>query len=1311
MTENQPRKGTGAPASPPASSATPRSGEPELEPTADPRQTIRTRAEAWARHAALTAGLVKKPRRRSKSQATLLSSHEDELRKGAAQLVNRVVLPSEWYLVRWGGTRKGSGSFYTRPGLTVPTVQRTLRPLAYDPPLDDDGEPDRDAPPANWTPKRPEDILSLKVCDPACGSGSFPLAALRFLTDALYASVRHHRRVEDRDDRSLVRLLGLDDSAEVGDDAIERPGDELIPCPPDADDFEPRLRAVLRRYVVERCIYGVDVDPLAVSLCQLSLWIETMDRDLPFSFLDHKIRCGNSLIGAWFDQFQHYPAMAWKNREAGDKNHSNGVHYQKGAQTKAIKEWVKNELTPDLRHTLEGRTLFHEDLLEQAAAAHGAALEGLERMHQLPIQDSAARAHLYREELTGSDEWRSLKNALDLWCACWFWPADELDSAPLPTTFTDPGPQTRAVAERIAAAMRFFHWELEFPDVFRKEGAGFDAMLGNPPWDIAKPKSQEFFSSIDPLYRSYGKQEALRRQNGYFDGDQEVERDWLAYNARFRAQSNFVTCAVSPFGDPEENDKSQRRFAAARGKANLRLHDGWREARQHSRGYADAEHPFRHQGSADLNLYKLFLEQTHALLREGGRLGFVVPSGLYSDQGTGALRELFLERCAWEWLFGFENRLGMFPIHRSYKFNPVIVQKGGATAHLRTVFMRRDLTDWEQAEEIAVPYSLDQVNQFSPKSRAILEIESQRDLEILEKIYANSVLLGDDGPNGWGIRYAREFDMTNDSKLFPPRPQWEAKGYRPDEYSRWLLGNWRPIEELWAELDVDPDDPEPAAVELEDWLYDPDAGPERRLAERTYIHGHLLAPGDVEATGWHERCAQPPYDRLPVPRVAIPAGIILSREADAWIHEKEIKDVALPLYEGRMVGQCDFSQKGWVSGRGRSAVWRDIPWEHKQIEPQFLMAQGDYRKETVHSEAPKFALMGIGSATNERTVIGAYLAGAPAGHSIRVVTGLDAEHVAALTAVLNSFPFDYATRARLVGLNLDYHVLEQNPLPLPRARGPLAKLVATTLGGSPHRSIHVLSAAVRTGGHAPTGPFQRTRPALTPLSASERVRVGSISDALVAQSYGVDREELRQILRQCDYPADSIAMNRDSPLRSKGFWRVDRNRPPELRQTILTQVAFADLQDHIAATDGNREAGIRAFVDQNDGEGWLLPETVRLTDYNIGLNDRARERQPVASELGSRFYDWQLTQPSEEAWAETHLHARNLLGEHAYRGLLADLEQTHQSQPAETTYNLQPEGAEEAHRHADWLDRTADDRSLESPPTSTNPTSSTDQDQ
>ena len=348
-------------------------------------------------------------------------------------------------------------------------------------------------------------------------------------------------------------------------------------------------------------------------------------------------------------------------------------------------------------------------------------------------------------------------------------------------------------------------------------------------------------------------------QRQYF-GAVDIERDWLDYGARFRARSNFMSHSASPFGDPVENAKPQDRFTVVRGNRNLDLHDRRRQSRKRSAGYCDTAHPFRHQGSADLNLYKLFLEAAHALLKRGGRLGFVVPSGLYSDAGTGALRRLFMERCRWEWLFGIENRDKIFPIDSRQKFNPVVIEKGGATEAVRTAVMRRNLDDWERADEFVIPYTRAQVERFSPWSRAILEIQSQRDLEILEKIYANAVLLGDDGPDGWGIRYTTEFHMTNDSRLFPPRPRWEAKGYRPDEYSRWLLGDWRPIEELWEALGVDPSHPEPAEVELEDWLFDTTASPERREAQARFVHGHLLKPGDVARTDWHLRCAQPPYD-------------------------------------------------------------------------------------------------------------------------------------------------------------------------------------------------------------------------------------------------------------------------------------------------------------------------------------------------------------------------------------------------------------------------------------------------------------------
>ena len=1537
-------------------------------PGSDERQRNRTRAERWARRAAQAAGLVRKPRGRDTPERRL--ALDARVGAKARQLVARVVLPGEWYLVRWGGTRKGSGSFYTRPGLAVPTVQRTLRLLAFDPPSGAGGAPDRDAPPARWTPKHPERILDVKVCDPACGSGTFPLAALRFLTDALYASLQHHGRIEADGERALIRLLGIRGGEATGGEAMDgdaeggqaaggeagvdreaatagngpapatpgpRLGDELIPCRPDDDTFESRLKAVLRRHVVERCLYAVDLDPLAVELCRLSLWIETMDRTLPFGFLDHKIKCGNALIGAWFDRFPHYPAMAWKNREGGDRNHGNGVHFEKNARTKAIKAFVKDRLTPDLELFLHGPDLFAGDLLRKAATAHDDALAALADMHALPVQDAAERARIYRERFLESPAWRALKAAMDLWCACWFWPAEEVEHAPLPTAFADPPPGTRAVAERIAAEMRFFHWELEFPDVFREAGSGFDAILGNPPWDIAKPVSKEFFSDVDPLYRSYGKQEALRRQSEYFE-DRTVERAWLDYNARFRAQSNFMGHVASPFGDPGENPKSQDRFSVVRGRENARLHERWRQARARSRGFGDPAHPFRHQGSADLNLYKLFLEAAHALLKHprriggptagatppagdhdrteamtpatglerptatggsaagatppagdhdrteamtpaaglehppatggsatgavppagdhdrieamtpatgleppphtggpgggegaegadvaegagdvvGGRLGFVVPSGLYSDNGTGALRELFIERCRWEWLFGIENRDKVFPIDSRFKFNPVIIEKGGATEAIRTAFMRRNVDDWERAEALATPYTRAQIERFSPKSRAILEIQSKRDLEILEKIYANAVLLGDDGPEGWGIRYATEFHMTNDSRLFPPRPQWEAKGYRPDEYSRWLLGDWRPIEELWATLGVDPARPEPAEIVLEDWLFDTTAGPERRTAEARFAHGHLLKPGDVARTDWRLRCAQPPYDRLPVPRARIPAGIVLSREGDAWIRDRDcvfppnpnrnagggphesdrneppagmhvgthrpearepregpgpfgsgvsrgdtgvpptsvvpaasagagsaisapsfpvtpaeaggkresmlpengvspgnagvrgrnarpatdrrsgtegppepepenmgvspvptppgvgreatvtglpgsgeplpappesapqarasssekgvegIEGMALPVYVGKMI---------YVGNWAASPAGDDLPGRI-DLAPDFLLGADDLRHDP--RAGSRVVFRDISNSTNERSFVSALLPGLfPCGNVLPVIepSANDTSLKVEFAAYLSSLAFDWATRQRMSGTHLNWHVAESLGLPPPGSASHRLRdrYAPVTLPG-----IQFAGECLRLSRSS----LSRTlsRPTLHAPTPHERLRIVAMIDAVVAAVMRLSMSDLRHILAECDHPCGAT---RDK--QPKGFWRVDRDKDPELRHTVLTLIAFHDLQAKIEAAGGDRGQGIEAFLSQNDGEGWMLPETLRLADHGLGHDERARHPQPVAGRLGPRFHDWQLARSTEESWRECHLHARNLLGAHDYARLLAEV--------------------------------------------------------
>ncbi len=1196
-------------------------GDEEEVGEKDERHTTRTRAEEWARRAVEIGRLARKPRGNMTSEKQLV--YQETIARKARQLVTRVILPGEWYLIRWGGTRKGAGTFYTRPGLAVPTVQRTLRPLAWSPPVGEEGSPESEAPLLEWVPKKPEEILALKVVDPACGSGTFPVAALRFLTDALYASLHHHGRIHEHGDRAVVALVTGPGGASGKE---ERLCEELLPCRPEDELFEPRLKAVLRRHVVERCIYGVDLDPLAVELCRLALWVETMDRTLPFSFLDHKIKCGNGVVGAWFDQFQHYPAMAWKNREGGDKGHSNGVLFEEGARSKAIKAFVKNELTRDLIDSISGQLRLDDERIKDPGKIHDEALAVLEELHELPVVDAAERARVYRERLLGSESWQQLKDAMDSWCACWFWPADRLDCAPLPSSFASPSDETRAVTAELVATKRFFHWELEFPCVFQAEEAGFHAVLGNPPWEIAKPNSKEFFSNIDPLYRSYGKQEALRKQTDYFENE-EIERSWLNYNADFRAQSNVLKYAANPFGDPDEAEKSQDRFGLARGKANAELHAYWRRRRSSHTGYADPRHPFRHQGSADINLYKLFLEQAHALLRTGGRLGFIVPSGLYSDHGTGALRKLFLENCRWEWLFGFENRDGIFDIHRSFKFNPVIIEKGGRTSAIRTAFMRRKLEDWEHADPLATPYTSERVERFSPRSKAILEIQSARDLEILEKIYANSVLLGDDGPDGWGITYATEFHMTNDSKLFPPRPKWESQGYRPDEYSRWLKGDWRPIAELWPELGVMP-----------------------------------LSQGE-------RRRAQPPHDALPIPRGGIPEGIIFSREADAWVREVKIEDVALPLYQGAMISNMNPLYARHVSGSGANAKWDRSTNESGVVQPQFLIGMEDCTDSRKWNPRPKLAYRRIARTTDARTVIPSAIQRLPAGDSVffYVPTADELNKSLILATILSSFAYDYQVRNRLAGTNLSDFVMSETALPQPTTLGHIDLFLVRSASALCFPSVAVSEYWL----HILVGNNRKAWRHCWAIRPSEKLRHRIILDVVAASFFGLAEQDLFTILSRCDIPRSILSRESETGI-STGFWRVDKHKDPELRHTVLTLVAFHDLQERIDAAGGDREAGIEAFCNQNNGEGWMVPETLCLADYGLGHDERAKEHQPVASRLGPRFYDWQLAQTPEESWRECHLHARNLLGEAGYRQLIEQIERGAE-EPLTPT---QPESAE-----------------------------------
>jgi hypothetical protein len=318
-------------------------------------------------------------------------------------------------LRKGGHERKATGTFYTPRSLTEYVVRRTLHPLT------------RDA--------TPEAILALRILDPAMGSGAFLVAACRYLSRAYEAAL-------------------------VSTGACGR------------GDISDSDRSTFRRKIAQRCLFGVDRNPMAVQLARLSLWLATLAADRPLTFLDHHLRVGDSVVGATpADLARRAPP-----RSAVARSH---------VRSWSLPFFEDSELNKDLCRILPDRL--------RIASEPGDTLAAVREKEDLLERTSSPHGTLRR--------WRAVA---DLWCGCWFWPDDD---APSPQTFAAladhqlrgrcslPAPivdRLSSIARRTADRERFFHWVLEFPEAFvdadgrPRAEPGFDAVVGNPPWNMLR---------------------------------------------------------------------------------------------------------------------------------------------------------------------------------------------------------------------------------------------------------------------------------------------------------------------------------------------------------------------------------------------------------------------------------------------------------------------------------------------------------------------------------------------------------------------------------------------------------------------------------------------------------------------------------------------------------------------------------------------------------------------------------------------------------------------------------------------------------
>ncbi|MYN65614.1 MAG: N-6 DNA methylase [Acidobacteria bacterium] len=607
-----------------------------------------------------------------------------------------------------GHERKTTGSYYTPAPLVDCLLDSALQPVLEE---------------AARQPNPEQAILGLRICDPACGSGHFLVAAAR---------------------RIATRLAAI----RVGED-------------------EPSPREVQHalRDVVGRCLFGVDINPMAVELCKVSLWLEAIEPGRPLSFLDSHIQCGNALIGATPALMARgIPDIAFTAIEGDDKTIATDLRRRNKKERASL---------------ASGQRTMHAAFEAPIAKDIAAITERILAIDSERDDDIGALRLKERrwDDLARSGAFSDLWFRADAWCASFVWPKQTGDLADAAitadrwrdiSTDTSTTPRaTRRIVRELSRCHRFFHWHLAFPTVFATEtenaqedpgeptgwNDGFDVVLGNPPWDTLSPDVKEFFSRYEPSIRSQdsaGQREIMSR----LLEDTPTATAWAKYRRDLYGAVHFM--------------KASGRYTLF-APGNL--------------------------GKGDFNVYRMFVETSLRTIREGGLIAQVVPDGLYSGANCMAIRRELFERCQLDQILGFENwRKSWFTdIHGSAKFTIYTARRASRTTRFRAAFNIRsvqELTDAQAGNLLLMTPGL--VKAFSADALAIMEFSSQRDIDIAEKMYRRHPRFDDERDGQPRRHYMREVDMGNDRSLFDEDPsgaplyegrmvaQYDhrAKGYR-----------------------------------------------------------------------------------------------------------------------------------------------------------------------------------------------------------------------------------------------------------------------------------------------------------------------------------------------------------------------------------------------------------------------------------------------------------------------------------------------------------------------------------------------------
>ena len=662
--------------------------------------------------------------------------------------------------------RRTSGSYYTHDDLVSLIIERAVGPLLEERrnAFLNEAEELRSARTRKAT--RLEKLreldpatsfLRLRICDPAMGSGHFLVSLVDYLADAALEAIAEAEAAVDWASPDHPYRSPLVERIETIRQRILEQADEHR-WTIDREQLDDRH--IVRRMILKRSVYGADKNPMAVELAKVSLWLHTFTVGAPLSFLDHHLRCGDSLFGEWVgpamqELSERYgllinPAVQQAraavegmrrieqltDADIGEVRTSSEIFDHVTEDTEPLRRFL------DFRHAL--RWLGYHNLNRRDLPREIVAI--MDGTYGDPFAVVSAGIPAVGEE-SEEPKTEDLLGAVD---------PKQLPPSAAQVVGRKLREDARTLLDKarvLAERDRYLHWQIAFPGVWqdwesREPRGGFDVIIGNPPWDRMKLQEVEWFAARRPeVALAIRASDRKRMINALRDREDPLWHDYLTAKSQ---SENAVTVA-----------------------RNMR------------------DYPLLSGG--DVNIYSLFVERAHGLIRAVGLVGLLTPSGIASDKSASAFFRGISTTGRLAALFDFENKRVFFPdVHASFKFCTYVA---GGTERIfdgaECAFYLHDVAELSDPDRRFVLRAED-FARVNPNTGTAPVFRTRRDAELTTAIYERVPVLVDrrgDSPNrAWPVRYLRMFDMTNDASLFRRAQELENDGFYQTGEGRWRRG-------------------------------------------------------------------------------------------------------------------------------------------------------------------------------------------------------------------------------------------------------------------------------------------------------------------------------------------------------------------------------------------------------------------------------------------------------------------------------------------------------------------------------------------